>query len=166
MALQLYNTLTRQKQVFVPIDADNVRMYVCGPTVYDFAHIGNARPLIVFDVLLPAAAPSLWRGSCHLCPQHHGRRRQDQRARRRARHFDPRTDAKKPTRPSRPTPRRLAACEPNVQPRATEHIARDDRDDRAAHRSRAMPMSRKGMCSSTCRRCRITASCRAVRSTR
>src|SRR5580698_4539329 len=51
MALQLYNTLTRQKQVFEPIDAANVRMYVCGPTVYDFAHIGNARPLIVFDVL-------------------------------------------------------------------------------------------------------------------
>ncbi|MEO0329488.1 MAG: cysteine--tRNA ligase [Pseudomonadota bacterium] len=49
--LKLYNTLTRQKEVFVPIDPDNVRMYVCGPTVYDFAHIGNARPVIVFDVL-------------------------------------------------------------------------------------------------------------------
>ncbi|MFZ2100927.1 MAG: cysteine--tRNA ligase [Oricola sp.] len=49
--LTLYNTLTRQKAPFVPIDADNVRMYVCGPTVYDFAHIGNARPAIVFDVL-------------------------------------------------------------------------------------------------------------------
>ena len=49
--LKLYNTLTRQKQVFEPIDANNVRMYVCGPTVYDFAHIGNARPVIVFDVL-------------------------------------------------------------------------------------------------------------------
>jgi cysteinyl-tRNA synthetase len=51
MALRLHNTLTRTKQDFVPIDAANVRMYVCGPTVYDFAHIGNARPLIVFDVL-------------------------------------------------------------------------------------------------------------------
>ncbi|MBZ9917273.1 MULTISPECIES: cysteine--tRNA ligase [unclassified Mesorhizobium] len=49
--LRLYNTLTRAKQDFVPIDALNVRMYVCGPTVYDFAHIGNARPVIVFDVL-------------------------------------------------------------------------------------------------------------------
>ena len=49
--LKLYNTLTRQKEVFEPIDANNVRMYVCGPTVYDFAHIGNARPVIVFDVL-------------------------------------------------------------------------------------------------------------------
>ena len=49
--LRLYNTLTRTKEVFAPIDPDNVRMYVCGPTVYDFAHIGNARPVIVFDVL-------------------------------------------------------------------------------------------------------------------
>lgn len=49
--LRLYNTLTRSKIDFTPIDPDNVRMYVCGPTVYDFAHIGNARPAIVFDVL-------------------------------------------------------------------------------------------------------------------
>lgn len=49
--LRLYNTLTRSKEDFIPIDARNVRMYVCGPTVYDFAHIGNARPVIVFDVL-------------------------------------------------------------------------------------------------------------------
>ncbi|MFD1694566.1 cysteine--tRNA ligase [Roseibium aestuarii] len=49
--LRLTNTLTRQKEDFVPIFDDNVRMYVCGPTVYDFAHIGNARPVIVFDVL-------------------------------------------------------------------------------------------------------------------
>ncbi len=51
MSLRLYNTLTRQKEVFEPLDPANVRMYVCGPTVYDFAHIGNARPVIVFDVL-------------------------------------------------------------------------------------------------------------------
>lgn len=49
--LKLYNTLTRKKEVFTPEDDKNVRMYVCGPTVYDFAHIGNARPVIVFDVL-------------------------------------------------------------------------------------------------------------------
>ncbi|BCH53835.1 cysteine--tRNA ligase [Agrobacterium vitis] len=49
--LKLYNTLTRSKVDFTPIDPKNVRMYVCGPTVYDFAHIGNARPVIVFDVL-------------------------------------------------------------------------------------------------------------------
>jgi cysteinyl-tRNA synthetase len=51
MELKLYNTLTRRKEVFRPLDPANVRMYVCGPTVYDFAHIGNARPVIVFDVL-------------------------------------------------------------------------------------------------------------------
>jgi cysteinyl-tRNA synthetase len=49
--LKLYDTLTRKEQPFRPLDPANVRMYVCGPTVYDFAHIGNARPVIVFDVL-------------------------------------------------------------------------------------------------------------------
>lgn len=49
--LRFYNTLTREKTAFTPIDPQNVRMYVCGPTVYDYAHIGNARPAIVFDVL-------------------------------------------------------------------------------------------------------------------
>ena len=51
MSLSLYNTLTRRKERFRPLDPANVRMYVCGPTVYDYAHIGNARPVIVFDVL-------------------------------------------------------------------------------------------------------------------
>ena len=51
MTLRLYNTLSRTKEDFKPLDPKNVRMYVCGPTVYDYAHIGNARPVIVFDVL-------------------------------------------------------------------------------------------------------------------
>src|ERR671923_1763972 len=51
MELKLYDTLTREKRPLVPLDPARVRMYVCGPTVYDFAHIGNARPVIVFDVL-------------------------------------------------------------------------------------------------------------------
>ena len=51
MTLQLYNTLTRNKSAFEPLDPSNVRMYVCGPTVYDFVHIGNGRPVIVFDTL-------------------------------------------------------------------------------------------------------------------
>jgi cysteinyl-tRNA synthetase len=50
-SLRLYNTLTRAKEEFRPLDPANVRMYVCGPTVYDYAHIGNARPIIVFDLL-------------------------------------------------------------------------------------------------------------------
>jgi len=49
--MKLWNTKTRKKEVFSPIEPDNVRMYVCGPTVYDRAHIGNARPAVVFDVL-------------------------------------------------------------------------------------------------------------------
>jgi len=49
--LIFFNTLSNKKETFVPIDTNKVGMYVCGPTVYDFPHIGNARPLVVFDVL-------------------------------------------------------------------------------------------------------------------
>jgi cysteinyl-tRNA synthetase len=62
--LRLYNTLTRTKEDFRPLDPANVRMYVCGPTVYDDAHIGNARPIIVFDLLFRLlrhlAAQGVW----------------------------------------------------------------------------------------------------------
>ncbi len=51
MSMRLYNTLTRTTEDFQPLDPNHVRLYVCGPTVYDFAHIGNARPVVVFDVL-------------------------------------------------------------------------------------------------------------------
>ncbi|MGH6828177.1 MAG: cysteine--tRNA ligase [Rhizomicrobium sp.] len=51
MSLRLYNSLTKTKEDFAPLDPQKVRMYVCGPTVYDFAHIGNARPAIIFDLL-------------------------------------------------------------------------------------------------------------------
>ena len=51
MALHLYNTLSRARERFVPADPSRVTMYVCGPTVYNFSHIGNARPYVVFDVL-------------------------------------------------------------------------------------------------------------------
>src|SRR6202165_4606182 len=57
MQLRLYDTLTKEKRSFTSLDPDNVRMYVCGPTVYDFAHIGNARPVIVFDVLFRLLRP-------------------------------------------------------------------------------------------------------------
>ena len=53
MALTLYNSLTRRKEEFRPLDPQSVRMYVCGPTVYDYAHIGNARAVVVFDLLYP-----------------------------------------------------------------------------------------------------------------
>jgi cysteinyl-tRNA synthetase len=51
LTIRLYNTLTREKQIFEPIDPERVTMYVCGPTVYNYAHIGNARPAILFDLL-------------------------------------------------------------------------------------------------------------------
>ena len=51
MAIQIYNTLTRQKEDFVPLDPERVTMYACGPTVYNYAHIGNARPAVIFDLL-------------------------------------------------------------------------------------------------------------------
>src|SRR5712691_11611581 len=51
MPLQLYNSLTRRKEVFEPLDPERVRLYVCGPTVYDFAHVGNARAVVAFDLL-------------------------------------------------------------------------------------------------------------------
>ena len=49
--MKIYNTLTKKKEEFVPIEPGKVRMYVCGPTVYNFIHIGNARPMIVFDTV-------------------------------------------------------------------------------------------------------------------
>ena len=55
--LHIHDTLTREKRVFTPERADDVRMYVCGPTVYDKAHIGNARPLVVVDVMARLLRP-------------------------------------------------------------------------------------------------------------
>lgn len=52
MEIVIHNTLTRKKEIFIPQDPNHIGVYVCGPTVYDFAHIGNARPVVVFDVLI------------------------------------------------------------------------------------------------------------------
>ena len=49
--IQIYNTLSKKKEEFIPLEEGKVRMYVCGPTVYNFIHIGNARPMIVFDTV-------------------------------------------------------------------------------------------------------------------
>ena len=49
--MKIYNTLTKQKEEFIPLEPGHVSMYVCGPTVYNFIHIGNARPMIVFDTV-------------------------------------------------------------------------------------------------------------------
>ena len=52
MNIEIFNTYSKTYENFIPIDDENVRIYVCGPTVYDFIHVGNARPLIIFDVLV------------------------------------------------------------------------------------------------------------------
>ena len=57
--MKIFNTLTRQKEEFVPLEEGKVKMYVCGPTVYNLIHIGNARPMIIFDTyphIIPARA--------------------------------------------------------------------------------------------------------------
>ncbi|MGQ0516266.1 hypothetical protein ACT453_35190, partial [Bacillus sp. D-CC] len=51
MTIHIYNTLTRQKEEFTPLEENKVKMYVCGPTVYNYIHIGNARPPMVFDTV-------------------------------------------------------------------------------------------------------------------
>ena len=51
MSIQIFNSLTRQKELFVPLEEGKVKMYVCGPTVYNYIHIGNSRPVIVYDTV-------------------------------------------------------------------------------------------------------------------
>jgi cysteinyl-tRNA synthetase len=120
--LTLYNTLTRRKEPFQPIDAGNVRMYVCGPTVYDYAHVGNARPIIVFDVL--------FRLLRHIYgPEHvtYARNITDVddkiNARAAEQRIDIRTLTERTTRQLHADIAGLGVLPPTVEPRATEHIA-------------------------------------------
>ncbi len=121
-ALKIYNTLTRRKEDFRPIDPANVRMYVCGPTVYDYAHIGNARPLIVFDVL--------FRLLRHLYGAEHVtyvRNITDVDDKINARAFERGISIRELTEETnkifQADVKALGCLEPTVQPRATEHIA-------------------------------------------
>jgi cysteinyl-tRNA synthetase len=121
MALQLYNTLTRQKQPFVPIDPANVRMYVCGPTVYDFAHIGNARPLIVFDVLFRLLRHLY--GEDHVTYVRNITDVDDKiNARAAERNISIRELTEETNAAFQADAKALGCLEPTVQPRATEHI--------------------------------------------
>ncbi|MFG3591138.1 cysteine--tRNA ligase [Bradyrhizobium sp. RDI18] len=128
MELRLYDTLTKEKRPFVPLDADNVRMYVCGPTVYDFAHIGNARPVIVFDVLFRLLRYLY--GKDHVKYVRNITDVDDKINDRAARDFPglPLNEAIRKV--SELTEKQfhddvdaLGALRPNVEPRATEHIA-------------------------------------------
>ena len=128
---------------FAPIDPNAVRLYVCGPTVYDFAHIGNARPVDRVRRAVPPAPARLRRRARDLCAQHHRRRRQDQRAGRCASLPDlPFNEAiakvtrRRPRASSTRTWRRSAALPPTVEPRATGEHRGDARVERAAGRPR------------------------------
>ncbi len=120
--LRLYNTLTRAKEEFTPLDPAHVRMYVCGPTVYDYAHIGNARPFIVFDVL--------YRLLRHIYGAEHVRYVRnitdvDDKINARAakRGISIRELTEETNKVFQADVKALGCLDPDVQPRATEHIA-------------------------------------------
>ena len=73
--MKLFNTMTRQKEEFVPLTPGEVKMYCCGPTVYNYIHVGNARPMILFDVL-----PGVPGQQGDLCAEFHRCGRQDHQA--------------------------------------------------------------------------------------
>ena len=120
--LRIYNTLTRAKEEFRPIDASHVRMYVCGPTVYDYAHIGNARPLIVFDVLYRLLRHLY--GEKHVAYVRNITDVDDKiNARAAERGITIRDLTEETNRIFQQDVTALGCLEPTVQPRATEHIA-------------------------------------------
>jgi len=131
MGLRLHNTLTRTKEEFVPIDPKNIRMYVCGPTVYDFAHIGNARPLIVFDVLFRLLRHLY--GESHITYVRNITDVDDKINARAAEEYPglPLNEAirevtSKTEKQFRADVAALGCLEPTFQPRATEYISRPD----------------------------------------
>ena len=120
--INLHNTRTRRKEAFTPLDPANVRMYVCGPTVYDRAHLGNARPVVVFDVLYRLLRHVYGADTSPMCA------------------ISPMWMTRSTPRPPRPGVRSatitdetidwyhadmdaLGALRPNHEPRATEYIA-------------------------------------------
>ncbi|MDF2120356.1 cysteine--tRNA ligase [Roseiarcaceae bacterium H3SJ34-1] len=121
-SLRLYNTLTRSKEEFLPIDPANVRVYVCGPTVYDFAHIGNARPVIVFDVLYRLLRRLY--GKAHVTYVRNITDVDDKiNARAAERGITIRQLTEETNAIFQHDVKALGCLEPDVQPRATEHIA-------------------------------------------
>ena len=121
MELRLYDTLTRQKRVFTPIDPARVRIYVCGPTVYDFAHIGNARPVIVFDVLFRLLRHIY--GEAHVTYVRNVTDVDDKINARAAERGVPIGQVTEETyRNFREDVAALGCLEPTVEPRATQHI--------------------------------------------
>ena len=122
MSLRLYNTLTRSKEDFSPLDPKNVRMYVCGPTVYDYAHIGNARPVIVFDVLFRLLRQIY--GADHVTYVRNITDVDDKiNAKAREEGVSIREVTERTTKQFHADIAALGVLPPTVEPRATEHIA-------------------------------------------
>lgn len=118
--LKIHDTLTRKKTVFEPIDPSHIRMYVCGPTVYDLAHIGNARPVVVFDVLsrlLRTLYPRVTyvRNITDVDDKINARAQESGE--------DIRDITKRTTKVFHDDMAALGALPPDVEPRATDHIA-------------------------------------------
>jgi cysteinyl-tRNA synthetase len=125
VTLTLYNTLTRKKEPFQPIDANNVRMYVCGPTVYDYAHIGNARPVIVFDVLFRLLRHIY--GANHVTYARNITDVEDKINARAAEERIPIAElTERTTRQFHADIAALGVLPPTVEPRATQYIRRSD----------------------------------------
>ncbi|SRR5579883_1038444 len=121
MPLRLYNTLTRQKEDFAPIDPANVRLYACGPTVYDHLHIGNGRMLIVFDVLFRLLRHVY--GAEHVTYVRNITDVDDKiNARAAERGVDIRVLTDEMTKIFHEDAQALGCLPPTVEPRATEHI--------------------------------------------
>jgi cysteinyl-tRNA synthetase len=122
MELKLYDTLTREKRLFTPLDPKRVRMYVCGPTVYDFAHIGNARPVIVFDVLFRLLR-QLYGGECVSYVRNITDVDDKINARAAERGIEIRELTEETYKNFSEDVAALGCLPPTVEPRATEHIA-------------------------------------------
>jgi cysteinyl-tRNA synthetase len=122
MDLRLYDTLAREKRPFAPLDPQRVRMYVCGPTVYDFAHIGNARPVIVFDILFRLLRHAY--GDDHVTYVRNITDVDDKiNARAAERGIAIRTLTEETYKNFKEDVAALGTLPPSVEPRATEHIA-------------------------------------------
>jgi len=120
--LKLYNTLSRERELFAPLDPERVRLYVCGPTVYDYAHIGNARPIIVFDVLFRLLREIY--GAEHVVYVRNITDVDDKiNARAAERNITIRELTEETNKVFQQDIADLGALPPTVQPRATEHIA-------------------------------------------